>query len=245
MFKYDDLGLIIANESDINGEYREDKKIIKIFNSYLNSFSNSKEKEAYKKVISEINELMDNDNQFNSQIFQRLINGERNLDNLNEYKKLLTLLNDKELLGVSSDSLGYSLEEFEADENIMEISAFKEILNESLMHDGIDSPYIYDVAEYLLATKSKNNYDYVQIDVYGKANVLDYNDVLSLYREHLEEFKLEELLDLKKDNEWGNVKYKKIEIQNLTDFEKKRKDIYTDITNEKNKNKPNRHRTRS
>ncbi|WP_438340455.1 Mbov_0392 family ICE element protein [Mycoplasma sp. 125] len=198
MFKYDDLGLIIANESDINGEYREDKKIIKIFNSYLNSFSNSKEKEAYKKVISEINELMDNDNQFNSQIFQRLINGERNLDNLNEYKKLLTLLNNKELLGQQSDSLGYSLEEFEADENIMEISAFKEILNESLMHNGINSPYIYDVAEYLLAIKSKNNYDYVQIDVYGEANVLDYNDVLSLYREHLEEFKLEELLDLKK-----------------------------------------------
>ncbi|WP_369085763.1 hypothetical protein AB5V95_02340 [Metamycoplasma spumans] len=29
------------------------------------------------------------------------------------------------------------------------------------------------------------------------------------------------------------MKYKKIEIQNLTDFEKKRKDIYTDITNGK------------
>ncbi|MGX9363867.1 hypothetical protein ACWXVQ_00285 [Mycoplasma sp. 527] len=39
------------------------------------------------------------------------------------------------------------------------------------------------------------------------------------------------------------MKYKKIEIQNLTDFEKKRKDIYTDITNEKIKNKPNRHKT--
>ncbi|MGX9388887.1 hypothetical protein [Mycoplasma sp. 327] len=41
------------------------------------------------------------------------------------------------------------------------------------------------------------------------------------------------------------MKYKKIEIQNLTDFEKKRKGIYIDITNEKNKNKPNRHKTRS
>ncbi|MGX9359271.1 MULTISPECIES: hypothetical protein [unclassified Mycoplasma] len=29
------------------------------------------------------------------------------------------------------------------------------------------------------------------------------------------------------------MKYKKIEIQNLTDFEKKRKGIYIDMTNEK------------